>query len=95
MQALLGGRHADDLDALVIDMCLSVMSHPPGSSTDLVLYCTSGRHRSVATALILFGALSHLGITVAVSHMGSAWWKFVNCQRRAWDHSRGGVHGKA
>ena len=81
MQTLLDGRHAEAIDDLIVEQIRWILSFPPGSTIDLVLYCTSGRHRSVATSLFLFGALAKLGIKVAVSHMSERWWGGVACQR--------------
>ena len=81
MQSLLDGRHADLLDDLIVEQVKWILSFPAGSVIDIVLYCTSGRHRSVATSLFLFGALANLGIKVATSHMSEPWWKEVRCQK--------------
>ena len=81
MQTFLDGRHAEALDDLIVEQVRWILSFPPGSAIDLVLYCTSGRHRSVATSLFLFGALAKLGIKVGTSHMSERWWGGVTCQR--------------
>ena len=92
MQTLLEGRHANDLDELCVEQVRWILSHPAGSTIDLVLYCTSGRHRSVPTALFLFGAIAKMDIQVATSHMSKAWWTAVLCQRPGRGNK---VHGQS
>ncbi len=50
----------------------------------VLTFCRSGRHRSVALALLLQGALQAKGHHVTVRHLCQDWWQQVWCQRQAW-----------
>ena len=54
----------------------------------IVVYCRSGRHRSVTAAEILKAVLEGEGYDVVVNHVCDYWWRYVPCQK---DFRRYGV----
>lgn len=57
----------------------------PRREIHLHFWCKSGRHRSVASAMIFAGAIAGMeGFRVhRMCHHGQFWWQFVPCQRAA------------
>ena len=56
----------------MVDQIKQLAQHGLSGQTELRFHCKSGRHRSVATVILLATLLRHQGYTVAVAHHGLA-----------------------
>ena len=59
------------------------MAQENDEELDVIVYCKSGRHRSVGFATFLAYILTCMGCAHTVTHECDWYWQFVTCQQRA------------